>query len=68
MEDKIKAIEDQIKKLRGEKEEHSSKVQGSKNKRILQQKLTFELIDKVIDDLEHRKEELSRIMKAPPKG
>ena len=32
------------------------------------QKLTLELIDKVIDDLEHRKEELSRIMKAPPKG
>jgi hypothetical protein len=59
MENKIKAIEEQIEKLLGEKEKFSREEPKSK-KKALQQKLTLELIDKVIGDLESRKAELSR--------
>lgn len=65
MEDKIKAIENQIENLRDERENHSREEHRSK-KNVRKHKLTLELIDKVIDDLIHRKEEL--LMKTPQEG
>ena len=67
MEDKIKAIEEQIDRLRGKKEKHSNEEHRSK-KKVLKQKLALELVNNVIDDLEHRKEELLRMRKTPPEG
>ncbi len=67
MEDKIKAIEEQVERLRCKKKKHSNEEHRSK-KKVLKQKLTMELINNIIDDLEHRKEELLRMRKTPPEG
>ncbi len=64
MENKIKAIEKQIEKLRLEREKCSREEHRSQ-KKILHQNLTLELIDKVIGDLETRKKGLSQTSKTP---
>ncbi len=64
MENKIKAIEEQIEKLRLERKRCSG-VEHRSKKKILHQKITMELIDKVIGDLENRKEGLSQTIKTP---
>lgn len=63
MENKIKAIEEQIDKLRGEREKVSREEHRSK-KRILQQKLTLDLLDRVIVDLENRQKDLARAIQS----
>lgn len=64
MENKIKAIEEQIEKLRLERQKCSGEEHRSQ-KKILHQNLTMELIDKVIGDLENRKKGLSQTSKTP---
>lgn len=57
MEEKIKAIEEQIEKLKIERKRRSGQSISTERDAILQ-KLVLELLDQVIGDLEVRKREL----------
>jgi hypothetical protein len=57
MEERLRAIEDQIEKLRMEREKRSHQSHSTQRD-IMLQKLVIELLDQVINDLELRKMDL----------